>query len=136
MFSLTRMISRWRAAAVLAGLVTLTATDVASAHGGSRQTRYAHGAVVSRQHHVPVHHDRATRQFHRGYDAGSRAGSRAGYEAARHHGYYYAAPKIHHKRWSRSYRNGYAIGYAEAYARSYHLATRNRHHRRHVSRWS
>ncbi len=133
MISLTRTISQWRAVAVLAGLLTVTATNVASAHGGSRQARY--GVVVSRQCDVPSARTFATRQYWRGSIAGRSAGARAGYDAGSCNGWYHPAPKIRLKRRSRSYRNGYATGYAEAYAQSYRLAKRNQRHRAHVPRW-
>ena len=136
MNSLTRTISRWRAVAVLAGLLAVAATNVASAHGGSRQGRYSNAVVVSRQCDVRSARALATRPYWRGYIAGRRAGSRAGYAAGSCNGWYNPAPKIHLKQKSRSYRNGYATGYAEAYARSYRLANRNQSHRRPVSRWS
>jgi hypothetical protein len=133
MISLTRTISQWRAVAVLAGLLTVTATNVASAHGGSRQAPY--GVVVSRQCDVPSARTLAMREFRRGSIAGRSAGSSAGYDAGSCNGWYHPAPKIRLKRQSRSYRNGYATGYAQAYARSYRLAKRNQRHRAHVPRW-
>ena len=61
MISLTRTISQWRAVAALAGLLTVAATNIASAHGGSRQGRYSNGVVVSRQCDVPIRRDETTR---------------------------------------------------------------------------
>ncbi len=135
MISLTRTISQWRAVAVLAGLLTVTATNIASAHGGSRQGRYSNGVVVSRQCDVSFARPSATRQYWRGYNAGRRAGSRAGYDAGSCAGWYKPSPKIRLVRRSRSYRKGYATGYAVAYARSYRLAQRNQRHWAHSSRW-
>ncbi len=135
MISLTRTISQWRAVAALAGLLTVAATNIASAHGGSRQGRYSNGVVVSRQCDVPIRRDETTRLYWRGYNAGRLAGSRAGYAAGSCNGWYNPAPKFRHNRWSRSYRKGYATGYAVAYARSYRLAQRNQWHWTHGSRW-
>ncbi len=133
MISLTRTISRWRAVAVLAGLLTLTATNIAAAHGGLRQGRYYNGVVVSRQCDVAIRRSRATQQYWRGYNAGQRAGSKAGYDAGGCHGWYKPNPNIRLKRRSSNYRNGYVNGYAAAYARSYRLAQRNQRHWRRVS---
>lgn len=124
MISLTRTISQRRAAVVLAGLLTVAATSVASAHGGSRQGRYSNGVVVSRQCDVVPARRFATRQYRRGSIAGQRAGSRAGSAAGSCHGRYKPNPKVRLHGRSRSYRNGYATGYAAAYARSYRLAKR------------
>ena len=135
MISLTRTISQWRAVTVLAGLLTVTATNVASAHGGLRQVRYSNGVVVYRQGELPSARPLATRQYRRGSVAGRRAGSRAGYDAGSCAGWYKPSPKIRLVRRSRSYRNGYAAGYAAAYARSYRLAMRNQRHWRGLPRW-
>ncbi len=131
MISLTRTISQWRAVAVLAGLLTVAATNIASAHGGSRQGWYSNGVVVSRQCDVSIRRGEATRPYWRGYNAGRLAGAKAGYAAGSCNGWYNPAPKFRHKRWSRNYRNGYAAGYAAAYAPSYRLAQRNQRHRAH-----
>ena len=135
MISLTRTISRWRAVTVLAGLLAVTATNIASAHGGSRQVRYSNGVVILRQCDVAIRQDQAAQQYRRGYNAGRRAGAKAGYDAGSCNGWYNPAPKLRLQRRSRSYRNGYLTGYAVAYARSYRLAQRNQWHRRRASRW-
>ena len=123
MNSLTRTITRWRAAAVLAGLLTVMATNAASAHGESNQGRYGQ-RIVSRQHGVPVRHYAAKREYWRGYIAGKQNGFTAGYEAGKCHGQYNPKPIGCGKRRSRSYRIGFAAGFADAYARGYRLAQR------------
>jgi hypothetical protein len=124
MISFIRTISQRRAAVVLAGLLTVAATSVASAHGGSRQGRYSNGVVVSRPCDVVPARRFATRQYWRGSIAGRRAGSKFGYDAGSCNGRYKPNPKVRRHGRSRSYRNGYATGYAEAYARSYRQAKR------------
>ncbi len=135
MISLTRMISQWRAVAVLAGLLTAMATNVATAHGGYNQGRRSHSVVVSRQCGVPIRHSPARRQYWRGYRAGKQAGYAAGYEAGSCSGWYDPSPKGCGKRRSRSYRNGYATGYVEAYAQGYRAAKRYQRRGRNISRW-
>lgn len=135
MISLTRMISQWRAVAVLAGLLTAMATNVATAHGGYNQGRRSQNVVVSRHAGVPVRHNSAKREYRRGYAAGKQAGYAAGYEAGSYRGWYDPSPTGCGKRRSRNYRNGYAAGYTKAYAQGYRLANRYQRHGRPSCRW-
>ncbi len=118
MFSLTRTVSRWRTLGVLAGLLTVMATNVAVAHNGSASTgRTGYGTVV--RNYGPARSAPARRQYLRGYNAGKQAGFAAGYDAAQCGYRYDPSPKIRLGRRSWHYRTGYARGFAEAYAKGY-----------------
>lgn len=111
---LSRSVSRWRFPAVLAGLLTVMAANVASAHDGPGQrVRRSHYGAVAQQY---------GRYAMRGFTAGQRAGFRAGYDAGRS-GYRYASSRSRHGRYgarhSYQFSNGYARGYAEGYGRGY-----------------
>ena len=118
MFSLTRTVSRWRTLGILAGLLTVMATNVAVAHDGwGSAGRTGYGTVVSNQ--GPTRSAPAKRQYRRGYNAGKHAGFAAGYDAAQCGYRYDPSPKIRLGRRSWPYRAGYARGFAEAYAKGY-----------------
>ncbi len=123
---LTRTIPRWRFLAVLAGLLTVMATNVASAHDGPGQRiRRSHYGAIAHQH---------GRYAPRGHTAGQRAGFRAGYDAGRSGCGYDPSFTRHGRHGARRphrYRNGYARGYADAYARGYRRgSSENRRWRR------
>ncbi len=118
MFSLTRTVSRWRTLGVLAGLLTVMATNVTVAHDGRGSAgRTGYGTVV--RNCGPARSVPAKRQYRRGYNAGKQAGFAAGYDAAQCGSRYDPSPKIRLTRRTRHYRAGYARGFAEAYARGY-----------------
>ena len=118
---LSRTSSRWRFPAVLAGLLTAMAANVASAHDGP-------GAGVRRSH------DRAIAQQHftyapRGFTAGQRAGFRAGYDAGRRgdrHAFRLSRHGRHGGRHSSQFSNAFARGYAEACGRGYRRGSAER----------
>lgn len=132
MFSLTRTVSRWRTLGVLAGLLTVMATNVTVAHDGRGSAgRTGYGTVV--RNHGPARSVPARRQYRRGYNAGKQAGFSAGYDAAQCGYRFDPSPKIRLGRRSWHYRAGYAQGFAEAYAKGY---GRGRRAHRHAWRFS
>lgn len=118
---LSRTISRWRFPAVLAGLLTVMAANVASAHDGpGTGMRRSHDGAVAQQH---------VRYALRGFTAGQRAGFRAGYDAGRRgdrHAFRLSRHGRYGGRYSSQFSNAYARGYAEAYGRGYRSGSAER----------
>lgn len=126
---LSRSISRWRFPAVLAGLLTAMAANIASAHDAPGiRVRRSHDGAVAPQH---------GRYAPRGFTAGQRAGFRAGHDAGRR-GNRHASSHSRHRRYgarhSYHFSNGYARGYAEAYGRGYRRGSAERRRWRRTSR--